>query len=263
MLETETKWVDWHPKVGDVRPDVYRCRLKGESAWDNRILKDSPVDAHDMRNMDYQIPAPKETTMRYWQPRIEPMAKGWTLADVPDHILCEVEFNGHVYQYRRHKDEVWRSRPDKSKERIGHCKPSKCRVIRVIDPIPPGAMTLDKVPENVNCVLNFEDVEGTLIVGRRIGDKLISGSAESWDIDRYQVLHILDPLPELSVTLDTLPVGRVIEHDDKRLFKDMEGDWTELDEIAGCPLILPLEQPPRIDKKWQVTDIIMELKEVV
>jgi len=190
------------------------------------------------------------------------VVKGWTLSDVPDAVVCEIKTHdsrfytawvnsGTVY----HMDEG-------GNENAMRYKPSEYRVIRVIDPIPPGAMTWDMVPEGVRCVCTEEDVN--LIVRVRTGDYASSTNGHQFFRARdYQVLHILDPLPGVTYTLESLPVGRVIEHDDKRLFKDMEGDWTELDEITGCPLILPLEQPPRPYKKWQVTDIIMELKEVV
>jgi hypothetical protein len=259
---SETNWIDWHPKVGDSRPDVFRWKHKELSKWQVGDGCGIPLRQSAIDNNDYQIPAPEpkeNETMKYWQPRREPMAKGWTLADVPDGVVCEiVKPVGTTYFASKNGDKVFDHTTDVSL----HIKPSECRVIRVIDPIPPGAMTLDKVPEGVRCVVDFD---GTQRVCKKIREAICGSDGVIYVPQRgavISVLHILDPLPELSVTLDTLPVGRVIEQDKWKWFKDHEGDLLSwhgskhgLIVFEGKELTLDELRP------WQVTDIIMELKE--
>ena len=132
-----------------------------------------------------------------------------------------------------------------------------------IDPIPSGAMTLDKVPEGVRCVCGL--VDGGQDVVHRVGTRVYPGAkthqSDGTNPKFSNVLHILDPLPEIAVTLDTLPVGRVIEYKGEMWFKDISEDFTRIREVDGCPLIDTGEKAPR--EPFTVTNIIMELKEVV
>jgi translation initiation factor 2 beta subunit (eIF-2beta)/eIF-5 len=56
-----TKWIDWHPKVGDVRPEVYRVRQGDSGNWTNGIAHGVVVNRWDVTEYRYQIPATKET----------------------------------------------------------------------------------------------------------------------------------------------------------------------------------------------------------
>jgi hypothetical protein len=260
---SETKWLDWHPKPGDKIPAGTRCRHKSETSW-RGVGGALTVSGCFINEFDYQIPAQKENeAMRYWHPRIEPMAKGWTLADVPDVVSCDVKTNdsrfytawvnhGTVY----HMDEG-------GNENAMRYKPAECRVIRVIDPIPPGAMTLDKVPEGVRCV--FESL-GDLCVGFRRGSTTHGCNAGPMSAHKpgdCDVLHILDPPPEVAVTLENLPVGRVIEWIGQKFFRDgcevPHCRFTKWSETGG--LLFNCTGPT--DSTWKVTDYLMELKEVV
>lgn len=258
-MSDSTKWVDWHPQVGDVRPDVYRYRHREYAKWNRGRESGLPIESdYVAKYMKFQIPAPQETAMKYWQPRIEPMSKGWTLTDVPDGVLCEVEIRG-IYKFA-HRDcngYVW-----SDTVQVRDVGPSECRVIRVIDPIPAGAMTLDRVPEGVRCVVDFG---GTQRVCKKIREAICGSDGVIYVPQRgavISVLHILDPLPEVTVTLDTLPVGRVItvpSFPKTRWFRTEQEGWWEWSYggwIGQCNVV------PEFNK-FEVTDIIMELKEVV
>lgn len=258
---SETKWIDWHPNVGDVRPRVYRWKSRRDTLWQENCWTSGKITAGDIEHKNYQIPAPEEkaTSMKYWRPRTEPISKGWTLADVPDVVSCEVKTNdsrfytawvnsGTVY----HMDEG-------GNENVMPYKPSECRVIRVIDPIPPGAITLDKVPENVRCALKHMM---SVFVGFREGDKARVGHGDGTtdrDPCEIEVLFLLDPIPEVSYTLETLPVGRVIEQGGAFMFHGANGMWFSWYEVSGC---IDVVEPPGDGLPWGVTDYIMELKEV-
>jgi hypothetical protein len=254
---SETKWIDWHPRVGDVRPEVYRCRKCLDGCWRNGTAGGKKLSNWSHENYYYQIPAPKDETMKYWQPRIEPTQKGWTLADVPEDVVCEIKKPvGTTYFASMTGDKVF----DHTTGVSLHIKPSECRVIRVIDPLPAGVMTLDKVPEGVRCVC--QEGKSDCIVRVRAAHYACSVSGQGFFNARdYQVLFILDPLPELSVTLDTLPVGRVItvpSFPKTRWFKTQLGGWWEWSYggwIGQCNVV------PEFNK-FEVTDYLMELKEV-
>jgi hypothetical protein len=205
--------------------------------------------------------------MKYWQPRREPISKGLTLADVPENVLCEVESKlTSIRLARRHGGTVveYRNKPSDSDPYY----PEKYRVLRVIDPIPPSAMTLDRVPEGVRCVVKLLGCQHVVIKnseGLVAWLKTDGTPREEW-CDGYldcQVLHILDPLPEVTYTLDTLPVGRVIEWQRHRYFKHGIGEpngpfsyWNQKGQIVNG-----VSGPN--DGGFTVTDIIMELKDVV
>jgi len=261
-VSSETKWIDWHPKVGDVKPDVYRYRRIGDREW---LLSDSRhrsiVTEMNTLSTDYQIPAPQETSMKYWQPQIEPMSKGWTLADVPEFVRCDI-VTAYGGKFVAHYDSVGNVFAGGMSV---DAKPSECRVIRVIDPIPPGAMTLDKVPEGVRCVCTGNFHQRVLC---RVGNNVVPVTAKGEADDdatvltasSVTVLHILDPLPEVAYTLDTLPVGRVIEQDGEYWFKSNEVGWFCWFENIGD---LDSSREPNDVQKFTVTDYLMELKEVV
>ena len=256
-MGSETKWVDWHPKVGDVRPAVYRCRRCLDGCWRSGTAGGKKLSNWSHENFYYQIPAPKEATMTYWQPRVEPMAKGWTLADVPENVLCEVTSDGiNRFSMMRKGDRAIQGRGAYTK--LETYDPKLCCVIRVIDPIPADAMTLDKVPEGVRCVVAFGDDQ--FVVLRR-GNLAVTIEAAYSAVEpiRLYVLFILDPLPEVSVTLDALPVGRVMEQEGSYWFKSENHGWFHWFENVG--VIRCGESPDKAG--FQVTDIIMELKEVV
>jgi len=252
---TETKWVDWQPKVGDVRPEVYRWRESGTVEWKPAMFR-GEINAAEVASNEYQIPAPKETSMKYWQPRVEPMTKGWSLADVPDDVKCESQCGSCVswIASRQGNSVVAHYSEDSFTDDLN---PNQCRVIRVIDQLPAGAMTLDRVPEGVRCVC--QEGKSDCIVRVRSGDYACSTEGHQFFRARdYQVLHILDPLPELSVTLDTLPVGRVIEWNGQKVFY-AGSYWRSWNEDGSMPGI----HGPVAGESFTVTDIIMELKEVV
>jgi hypothetical protein len=252
------KWIDWHPKVGDVRPDVYRWKHKSRQQWRDGNNQD-PMDEYDISCNDYQIPDPKETSMKYWQPRIEPLSKGWTLADVPSGVVCKVHTrSGDMFAHRNHNDEVICNL-----KHMHAFDPSESRVIRVIDPIPAGAMTLDKVPNDVKCVVTDGDQQFIRYRQGSVAKGIGSSEPEITSPKLLTVLHILDPLPEVTYTLDTLPVWRVIEWQRNRYFKHGIGEpngpfsyWNQKGQIVNG-----VSGPN--DGGFTVTDYIMELKEVV
>lgn len=203
-------------------------------------------------------PAPEESVMKYWQPRIEPVVNGWTLADVPKGVLCKIATRSSDF-FAHHDGNgcVW---PNAIQVRdIG---PSDCRVIRVIDPIPPGAMTLDKVPEGVRCVGVLNEAQEVMM--RVGGDVLhvsrtgIRGQSDEFSIcpSSVTVLHILDPIPQQTYTLETLPVGRVIEQFGSRYWKADAHQWL----CHGTDGLFFRASP--LSAEFTVTDYIMELKEV-
>ena len=59
---SETKWIDWKPKVGDVRPDVYRSRWRGFVDWFPGIHQGYPIEASTLLTTYYQIPAPVDVS---------------------------------------------------------------------------------------------------------------------------------------------------------------------------------------------------------
>ena len=260
-MSDSTKWIDWHPKPGDVFPFDYRFRRHHPTVKDWRQGQSAGFDVSQwhVENFNYQIPAPepKEIAMKYWQPRREPLAKGWTLADVPLGLRCDVVLPGgkKAVASADLTRTVWSGGVD------AECLPSECRVIRVLDPIPPGAMTLDQVPEGVRCV--HGPIDGIQYVAHRVGTRVYPGwkthQSDGNDPKRCQVLHILDQLPQVADTLDTLPVGRVVEQDGSYWFKSENRGWFHWFGNIG---VMRCNEPPN-DGPFTVTDYLMELKEVV
>jgi len=67
----EQEWIDWHPKVGDVRPEGYQFH-NGHN-WVFGDEAGSPVDKVDAAGTRYRIPATKPTEAR--PPWIDPQCK--------------------------------------------------------------------------------------------------------------------------------------------------------------------------------------------
>lgn len=253
-----TNWIDWHPKPGDTKPEVYRYRTKREHKWHDGVQAGMRVPINCCE-IEYQIPSTEETEMKYWHPRFEPVVNGWTLADVPDVVACEIKTNdSRLYTAWVNSATVYRM-DEGGNENVLPYKPSDCRVIRVIDPIPAGQMTLDRVPEGVRCVCR--EGNANYIVRKRIGD--YASSVEGIQFYRacdYTVLHILDPIPQQTYTLETLPVGRVIEQLASRFWKKCVVDnmsfWMRLTEDGQIS-----EKSPYTPEEFTVTDWLMELKE--
>ncbi len=53
---SETKWIDWHPRIGDVRPDVYRVRDAGCTEWRKGVASGSPVFDWTIDFYEFQVP---------------------------------------------------------------------------------------------------------------------------------------------------------------------------------------------------------------
>lgn len=70
----EEKWIDWHPEVGDVRPQKYRWRGKNQDGWTEGTAIGDPIDEADLRWNDFQIPAPVES-QEARPPWIDPQCK--------------------------------------------------------------------------------------------------------------------------------------------------------------------------------------------
>ncbi len=74
-MNNEQEWIDWHPKAGDFRPQVYRHRFIGESpgGWQIGCRPGEPMEAATLVNTQYRIPAPTSTQDR--PPWIDPQCK--------------------------------------------------------------------------------------------------------------------------------------------------------------------------------------------
>lgn len=71
----ETQWIDWHPQVGDIKPDLYRVKDKKESRWSIGEEQGQRVSHGDFKYCDYQIPAPVVTPPEDRPPWIDPQCK--------------------------------------------------------------------------------------------------------------------------------------------------------------------------------------------
>lgn len=71
----ETQWIDWYPKVGDIKPDLYRVKDKKASHWDIGEEPRLRVTHGDFTYCDYQIPAPVVTPPEDRPPWIDPQCK--------------------------------------------------------------------------------------------------------------------------------------------------------------------------------------------
>ncbi len=73
-MNNEQEWIDWHPKVGDVRPQVYRFYYMGQ--WNTGKSPGAPISDFDL-TLPFQLPAskpaPKPTEAR--PPWIDPQCK--------------------------------------------------------------------------------------------------------------------------------------------------------------------------------------------
>lgn len=69
------QWIDWHPKVGDIKPERYRYRRKYEVEWNNGEWQGVPVTQPEIDNADWQIPAPVVTPPEDRPPWIDPQCK--------------------------------------------------------------------------------------------------------------------------------------------------------------------------------------------
>lgn len=71
----ETQWIDWHPKVGDIKPALYRVKGKSYQLWEIGAEPGKKVTHGGFRYCDYQIPAPVVTPPEDRPPWIDPQCK--------------------------------------------------------------------------------------------------------------------------------------------------------------------------------------------
>jgi len=70
---SEQKWIDWHPKVGDIKPERYRFHDGRD--WVTGEQSGLRVNATDAAGTRYQIPAPAVTPPEDRPPWIDPQCK--------------------------------------------------------------------------------------------------------------------------------------------------------------------------------------------
>jgi hypothetical protein len=90
-MNNEQEWIDWHPKIGAVRPQVYRFYYMGQ--WNAGKSPGFHIHEQDL-NLRYQIPAPKPTEDR--PPWIDPQCK-FRWGDRVKHANGSVYFVIHPY----------------------------------------------------------------------------------------------------------------------------------------------------------------------
>jgi hypothetical protein len=73
-MNNEQEWIDWHPKAGDFRPQVYRWKLPADEDWEQGLCCGARVSRVEIvQGQQFQIPAPKPTEDR--PPWIDPQCK--------------------------------------------------------------------------------------------------------------------------------------------------------------------------------------------
>lgn len=70
------QWIDWHPQVGDIKPERYRHKRKDSDAvWLPGREPGKPIDELDCQLLFYQIPAPAVKSAEDRPPWIDPKCK--------------------------------------------------------------------------------------------------------------------------------------------------------------------------------------------
>lgn len=75
-MPEETQWIDWHPKVGDARPPVYRWKMPADKDWEQGLHPGHRVcEIESDSGQQFQIPAPVVTPPADRPPWIDPQCK--------------------------------------------------------------------------------------------------------------------------------------------------------------------------------------------
>jgi hypothetical protein len=94
-MNNEQEWIDWHPKIGDTKPTIYRRRVAGVSMdWVWGTDPGGRVNTADHENLVFQIPAPEPTEAR--PPWIDPQCK-FRWGDRVKHANGGIYFIIHPY----------------------------------------------------------------------------------------------------------------------------------------------------------------------
>jgi hypothetical protein len=94
-MNNEQGWIDWHPKVGDVKPTTYRRKVAGVCMdWEWGTDPGGRVNTADHENLVFQIPATKPTEAR--PPWIDPQCK-FRWGDRVKHTNGGIYFVIHPY----------------------------------------------------------------------------------------------------------------------------------------------------------------------
>lgn len=64
-MDAVTKWVQWVPKAGMQKPDIYQFRGKGADSWMNGREQGLVVDLWEASNVFYRVPAPLDIDLPY------------------------------------------------------------------------------------------------------------------------------------------------------------------------------------------------------
>jgi hypothetical protein len=96
-MNNEQEWIDWHPKVGDLRPQVYRWKAPGTGRWYLGTAVGSKVTQWDVdTKQQFQIPAAAVTPSADRPPWIDPQCK-FRWGDRVKHANGSVYFVIHPY----------------------------------------------------------------------------------------------------------------------------------------------------------------------
>jgi len=108
-MSDEVEWIDWHPKVGDVRPAVYRWKMPADKDWEQGLHPGAKVHTAEINSGQlFQIPAPTPTEDR--PPWIDPQCKfrwGDRVKVLTDSRVGKVAYviNPHDLSYAGFSDE--------------------------------------------------------------------------------------------------------------------------------------------------------------